>query len=231
MSSRDDAKRLRDATATVLPQFLVLNIDANTGESVTWHRTGKELDDLEWRARYAPQTLTREDIMAFAGIASSYRALIYKPSAQRDAVCARMRQYDDSEGDDSGTWTANDPSVSTAKYPACLGYKTPRMALNELGFRIFEACDGAVRLEDPSTGHVSWHKPAWLDSPEAAAYLRGLESEVAMRSENARVAANSAIRDADRIALRLEEIRRVIKGLTHEPEPASPTIRARCTSR
>lgn len=98
--ARKEAARIRAASARTQPLFLILDFNnpEHPNDGHTWHRTGARLDELARQARYAPDTLTKEDIQALAGIASSYRALVSKPGPIRDAVCARMREFDDGEG-------------------------------------------------------------------------------------------------------------------------------------
>lgn len=121
MNARDEAKRLRAATVKALPRFLVLTLDAQGSDGIVFSRIGRELDDLEYRARYAPNSITREDIMAFASVANSYRALIEKPAAVRNILCARLQEHDDGERSyQPNKGTA--PSASPTKTcPACLG--------------------------------------------------------------------------------------------------------------
>lgn len=94
MTARDEAARIRRAIARTQPLHLLL--DTDDGRGLVWCRPGARLDELEWRARYAPASLTPTDIMALAEIANAYRTLIAKPAAQRDALVARMREHDDS---------------------------------------------------------------------------------------------------------------------------------------
>lgn len=104
-----------------LPRFLALTLDAQGNDGVVFSRIGRELEDLEYRARYAPQSITREDIMAFASVANSYRALIEKPAAVRNILCARLQEHDDGERSyEPDDVTA--PSASPTKTcHACLG--------------------------------------------------------------------------------------------------------------
>lgn len=94
MTARDEAARIRRATARTQPLHLLL--DTDDGHGLVWCRPGARLDELEWRARHAPHLLTPADISSLASVASAYRSLVAKPAAQRDALVARMREHDDS---------------------------------------------------------------------------------------------------------------------------------------
>ena len=101
-SARKAAKAIREADVKLLAGHVVFLFKdpQRENEGVTWSRVGKRLDSLEWKARYAPDTLTKEEIMGLAGIAAAYRQLVYKPGDLRTAICVRLQEYDDSEQGD-----------------------------------------------------------------------------------------------------------------------------------
>lgn len=65
------------------------------GEKTTWPWPfNDEYQSPAWKARYAPETLTKEDAMALAEIADAYSTMISHPHrGLRDASFALHRAY------------------------------------------------------------------------------------------------------------------------------------------
>ena len=65
------------------------------GDGSTWPRpalTSDPGDSAEWRARYAPDTLTPGDLLWLASVAHAYGVLVAESrQKRRDYVCREMR--------------------------------------------------------------------------------------------------------------------------------------------
>lgn len=52
----------------------------------------EDANSLEWRLRYAPDTITKNDLMKAAGIISAYTYLVSESTQKkRDMVCRELR--------------------------------------------------------------------------------------------------------------------------------------------
>lgn len=52
-----------------------------------------ETEDLEWRLRHAPESITREDQLFLASICSAYRYLVHETTQKRrNAVIRQLRE-------------------------------------------------------------------------------------------------------------------------------------------
>jgi len=51
-----------------------------------------EFDSVEWKLRYSPQTLSREDMLYAASIINAYSSLIHKTIKNRNAVVKGIRE-------------------------------------------------------------------------------------------------------------------------------------------
>lgn len=58
---------------------------------MTWPAPGERLSDLEWRLRYAPNSLAREDQLVLASVVAAYAQMIGDPARKRNAVVAEIR--------------------------------------------------------------------------------------------------------------------------------------------
>lgn len=50
------------------------------------------MDELEWRLRYLPDRITREELLEVASVVSAYTALLRAPRARREEVVRRIRR-------------------------------------------------------------------------------------------------------------------------------------------
>lgn len=77
---------------------------AQLPDGSVWPRTGDHPDPdeigLEWRLRYAPESITRGDQLHLASIVSAYRELIRCPETRRRVVIRGLRSAQ-TQGDDS----------------------------------------------------------------------------------------------------------------------------------
>jgi len=48
--------------------------------------------DLEWRLRYAQDSITKQDMLVLAGYLASYDALIDATNARRSSVCNEIKE-------------------------------------------------------------------------------------------------------------------------------------------
>jgi len=57
-----------------------------------WPTPGDDPDGgLEWRLRYAPESITRTDLLVLASIVSAYREVLTCPSRRRNDVVRMLR--------------------------------------------------------------------------------------------------------------------------------------------
>jgi len=57
-------------------------------DNTTW---GRPFKDLEWRLRYAQDSITKQDMLVLAGYLDSYDALIDATNARRNFVCNEIK--------------------------------------------------------------------------------------------------------------------------------------------
>jgi hypothetical protein len=60
-------------------------------DGMTWPNP-KASDDLEWRLRYAAESITREDQLVMASFLAAYRGLISMPSRRRNQRVGQIRR-------------------------------------------------------------------------------------------------------------------------------------------
>ena len=61
-------------------------------DEMSWPFPQCEQDGLQWRLRYAPETITRSDKLTIASIMCAYSALIFKTQKDRNYICNKIKQ-------------------------------------------------------------------------------------------------------------------------------------------
>lgn len=59
---------------------------------MTWPAVGPGVAELEWRLRYAPASVSREDQLFLASLVAAYVQMAGDPQAKRNAVCREVRE-------------------------------------------------------------------------------------------------------------------------------------------
>lgn len=68
-------------------------------DETVWPTPGDDPDGgLEWRLRYAPESLTRQDQLVLASIVAAYRELLTCPMRRRNDVVRGLRLQLNGEG-------------------------------------------------------------------------------------------------------------------------------------
>jgi hypothetical protein len=65
-------------------------IYTKVGDQMTW--PSFNLGDLEWRLRYAPESIKRGEELFLASVLSAYRELILKTQSERNEICRALRE-------------------------------------------------------------------------------------------------------------------------------------------
>lgn len=60
-------------------------------DGMCWPLPGERCDDIEWKLRYASDSMTREDQLLAASILSAYRQMIFDPHHKRVRVIRELR--------------------------------------------------------------------------------------------------------------------------------------------
>ena len=68
--------------------FTVWLYDA--GERRAFAGIGEAWGELEWRLRYAPEQVSRGDMLAMASLIGSYEHLVRAPQRERNDICRRI---------------------------------------------------------------------------------------------------------------------------------------------
>lgn len=61
-------------------------------DGMTWPATTDDTGNLEYRMRYAPNTLTQSDLLVCASIMNAYRAIIWTPQKARNYKISKIRK-------------------------------------------------------------------------------------------------------------------------------------------
>ncbi len=57
-----------------------------------WPAPGESMRQIEWRLRYAPDSITIEDKLQIASVLSAYRDLVFLPQRTRNDYVMELRQ-------------------------------------------------------------------------------------------------------------------------------------------
>lgn len=61
-------------------------------EDMVWPKPSSRLDDLQWRMRYAPDSVTPNDLLIAASVMDAYDSLVMCDTVKRETVVAGIRK-------------------------------------------------------------------------------------------------------------------------------------------